>query len=208
MEEDDRPEITNPNVYIWLDVAFKTGKTNNDIAAEIKKIVSNHIQTFFEPDPCVDYMTDEAIGQKIYLIISNSLGQRVVPLIYNLPRIEAIYIYCGNKQAAESWATPNLKVRGIFTKKNPLLDQIRRDARTCVVEDAIPFTAFQPQEQGNSLHKLSPESAKFMWYRFLMSVLPLMAKHFDAKNEMVDEALKQYDDNELEKARIRKFAAT
>lgn len=208
MSEDDRREITNPTVYIWLDAAFKTGKTNNGIVTQIEKIILNRLQTFFEPDPCVDYITDEAVAQKTYLIISNNLGKSVVPVIYDLPQIEAIYIYCSNKQAAEEWATPNLKVRGIFTKNKPLLEQIRRDARTCFVEDSLPITAFQVQEQQNSVHKLSPTSSKFMWYRFLMNVLPLMAKHFNAKDEMVEEALKRYEGDEVEKKRIRDFAVT
>ena len=44
-----------------------------------------------------------------------------------------------------------------------------------------------------------------MWYRVTMYFLLLMAKHFNSKDEMPNEARAQYHNNEFEKRRIDKF---
>lgn len=201
-------DIINPINYIWLDTSLKSRGTSQTTATKIHKIVKGCLQTFNEPNACVDYMTDVASNQKIYLIISNSLGKYVVSLIYELPQIEAIYVYCGDREAAESWAKPDLKVRKIFIKEKPLLRQIFQDVRGPSSEDdALPMTAFRLLEQGNSLQKLSPESAKFMWYQVAMNVLQLMANHLDSKKELIDEARMRYHTDEVEKKKIDMFAA-
>ena len=202
-------DIINPINYIWLDASLKSRGTSQTTATKIQNIVKGCLQTFDEPNACIDYIIGEASNQKIYLIISNSLGKYVASLIYELPQIQAIYVYCGDQKAAELWAKPDLKVRKIFIKEKPLLRQIFQDIRGPSSEDdnALPMTAFHLLEQGNSLQKLSPESAKFMWYQVAMNVLQLMANHLDSKQELIDEARMRYPTDEVEKKKIDEFAA-
>lgn len=194
--------------YVWLDASLRSRGTSQTTATKIQKIAKGCLQTFNEPDACIDYITNQPSKEKINLIITNKLGKDVVPLIYQLQQIAAIYVYCGDQKAAESWATSDLKVRKIFTKEKQLLRQIFQDVRGPSTGDdnALPITAFRLLEQGHSLQKLSLESANFMWYQVAMNVLQLMANHLDSKQELIDEARKQYHTDETETKKIDIFA--
>ena len=208
MAEDDQYAAVVPISFIWLDDSVESRSDTRGTAKDIQKLVNGQLKTFVDSDECVHYMISDVTEQRIVLIISNKLGPNVVPLIYNLTQIETIYVYCGNRSIAEQWAKAELKVGNIFTKKDLLLAQIRDDVYKFTADDVIPISAFQLQEKENSLQKLSPGSAKFIWYQVTMSVLLLMARHFSPQKEMVDEAIAYYHKNKAQKEKIYEFAET
>ena len=205
MSGDDQHAVTAPVIYIWCDDSVKTRNTTQATAKNIQNLLNGRFYTYADPDDCVHDITADGVTQRIYFIISNKLGANVVPLIHDLPQIETIYIFCRNQQIAESWSKPFSKVQKIFTKKKSLLDQIRADVHQFTSDDAIAMSAFHVHEKQNSLKNLSPESARFMWYRVAMGVLLLMAKHFDSKKEMIDEARASYHNNNSQKKIIDQF---
>lgn len=206
MERGEQHAADIPIIYVWLDDTLKTTNRSQSMAIQIQELVNGRLHTYTESDDCVDDITYDEITQRIYLIVSNKIGAKLVPVIHNFSQIETIYVYCGNQQAAESWSKPYSKVRKIFTKEKPLLDQIRADVRKYVAEDDVaPMSVFHLTEKENSLQNLSPDSAKFMWFQALMSVLLMMASHFDSKKEMVDEARMFYHGNSREQKLINRF---
>ena len=207
MAKNNQHKITEPITYVWLDGSIKNQGATQTTAAKVHKLVKGRLQTFADPSECVEYITCGAAAQKLYLIVSNRLGPDVVKFVYDLSYIEAIYVYCRDQQTAKSWSQSYSKVRNIFTKEKLLLSQICQDVRDDDDHDhVLPISTFHLQEKGNSLQKLSPESAKFMWFQVAMNVLLLMAKHLDSKQEMINESRKQYHDDEFEKQRIDTFA--
>ncbi|CAF4930506.1 unnamed protein product, partial [Rotaria sp. Silwood2] len=104
--------------------------------------VRNRLLTFDDPDKCVDNITDESTTKRVFIIVSNIFGEKVIPLIHELPYIQAIYIYCGDQKKAEAWTQPYSKISGIFTKRPALLDKIRKDVDVCDTDEDLPMSVF------------------------------------------------------------------
>ena len=113
--------------------------------------------------------------------------------------------FCGNKHAAEAWAKPHLKIGNIFTKKQALLRQICSDIGTTGDDNQIPFSVFHLEEKQHSLKKLTEESTKFMWYQSIMTLLVLLAKHCNSKEEMIAESEAYYHSDPTERKKIADF---
>ena len=93
MAGNDRDEVVvvDPYIYIWLDRDVDTTQGQSTKSC-IQQMVSGRLRTFANPDECVDYMTSEITTQKIYLIVSNQFGHYIVPMIYDIPQIEKVYV--------------------------------------------------------------------------------------------------------------------
>ena len=202
MSENDQHAEGVPALYVWLDHSIKSESAIQGTAKRIQELTNGRLRTFLEPDDCVDYIISHNMVERVYLIIADELGAKVISTNCNLPQIETVYVFCSDLKAAESYS----KVGKIFTQEKSLLDQIRANLRRSPTADVIPISIFHLQKQGNSLQILSPESAKFMWYQAAMNALLFMARQLDSKQEMIIESRKQYHDDELEKQRIDKFA--
>ncbi|CAF4788794.1 unnamed protein product [Rotaria sp. Silwood1] len=208
MTSDSINNLTDDFTIVWLDNGIERTKGNRDTKLFIQQLVRHRLLTFDDPDKCIDDITDEPTTKRIFLIVSNTFGQHVVPLIYEIPHIQAIYIYCGNLQLAETWTKPYSKVSGIFTKRPALLNKIRNDIGVCDTDEDLSMSVFHLAERENTLQELTKESASFMWYRSIMIVLRLMAKYGNAKTEMIAECRTTYHDNEFVKNNIDNFEKT
>ncbi len=196
---------TNDIIIIWLDCNIEKKRNNLDTKALIRRRVRGRLLTFSDADQCVENIFHKLTSERIFFIVSNSFGPSVVPRIHDLTQIQTIYIYCGNRQIAESWSKPYPKVSNIYTEKQALLRQICDAFGACGNEDDLPMSVFHLEERQNSLQNLSEESTKFMWYQSIITVLRLMAKYCNAKTEMIAECRANYHNDEIEKKKIIDF---
>ncbi|CAF3132985.1 unnamed protein product [Rotaria socialis] len=200
--------FSNDSYIVWLDNRIEASKSSREIKSLIRQLARGRLFTSTDPDECVDYILDELATKKVCFIVSNALGPNVVPLIYGLPQIQKIYVFCGNRQAAESWVKPHFKISGIFTEKKKLLHQIGNDIDLYGKDDDLPMSVFHLTEREQTLQKLTQESATFMWYRAILMVLRSMAKYNDSKTEMIVEAKAIYRMDEIEQKKIKRFEDT
>jgi tetratricopeptide (TPR) repeat protein len=207
MAENNLSEIIDPNIYIWLDDSIENNVASRELKTQIRQMVKGRLQTFADPEKCADYITD-ITTQKIFLIVSNRFGQYVIPLIHDIPQIDTVYVYCGNRLAAESWAKPYSKVRGIFISKQSLLQKIAESVDAGGKDEDLPMSVFRFATQENSLKKLSEQCTKFMWYQAILTVLLFMAKYFNAKDDMIIASRACYQDNNAQKQKIDEFEQT
>ena len=123
---------------IWLDRNF------NEANMHLKKFLDNlhqtvtSITTFKDVDECVDFMDDIEDG-KIFLIVSDYLGQHVVPCIEKMSQLESIYVFCDNKMINEEWTSKISKVKGLYTEIESISDALQIDIKTCD-RSMIPIT--------------------------------------------------------------------
>jgi tetratricopeptide (TPR) repeat protein len=204
MAENHIGEVDVNFVVIWLDKEIDKTKENQDSKALIRHTVRNQLKTFDNPDECVDYIITEH-NKRVFLIVSGSFGYYLVPLIYQLPQIQIIYVFCVNRQRAEQWAKPHLKISGVFTEKKTLVDKIRDDIHACDKDSHLPMSIFHLEDSQNSLRNLTEDSATFMWYQLLVVVLQRLAKLSNSKNEMITECRLLYHIDPIEQGKINKF---
>ena len=100
-------------VIIWVDSNITS--SNKDIQNSIDHLrrIVNSIKTFTDVDQSIDYLSD-VINEKVLMIVSGSLGQHIVPLIYEMSQLVSIYIFCENKSRYELWTSKINKVKGVF----------------------------------------------------------------------------------------------
>ncbi|CAF5012004.1 unnamed protein product, partial [Rotaria sp. Silwood1] len=65
------------------------------------------------------------------MIVSGYLGRQIVPEIEALPQLEAIYVFCGNQSVHEQWAKKISKVKGVYTKIEPICQALEIDRQRC-----------------------------------------------------------------------------
>ncbi|CAF1595986.1 unnamed protein product [Rotaria magnacalcarata] len=70
--------------------------------AQLRHVV-NDVTICTEPIQCKQYL-DGVKDTKAFIIISGSLGQQLVPDIHSMIQLDAIYIFCSNKERHKQWA--------------------------------------------------------------------------------------------------------
>ncbi|CAF3548332.1 unnamed protein product [Rotaria sp. Silwood1] len=195
MASENSNNSTKDFIVIWLDRGVGCNKSNQRLKTDLRGLIRRRLLTFDDPDKCIDHITGAFITKQVFLITSNTFGEHIVPLIYELSNIQTIYIYCGDKKKAEAWTKSYKKISGIFTKSHELLDKIRNDVGVCNDDEDLSMSIFHIIEREKSLQKLSRESATFVWYRLILIVLRLMARYGDSKSEMIAECRTHYHNN-------------
>jgi len=154
-------------IIILLDANLNLNTNdNNSLIIRFQHLV-NLILSFHDPDQCIDFISDIK-NEKIFLIVTGSLGQNIVPLINNFHQIDSIYVYCSNKSNHEKWANKEKKIKGIFTKFEPIYDALRRDIRQC--EDyLIPFNILSSTYNENENLNLSDQL--FIYTQLMKEIL-------------------------------------
>ena len=93
---------------VWLDASVNSIQ---NIAAQQKIRASiNYLITFEQSDQCEQHVRSVSEQDRIILIVSNELGQHLVPRIHQLRHVSSIYIYDTVKQASHLWANQFCKV--------------------------------------------------------------------------------------------------
>jgi hypothetical protein len=97
-----RQRIIQNFLLIWVDPSIDQSKKDcQNTLAQLRNIV-NDINLFTEPNQCVDFLTDIK-DMNAFLIVDGSLGEHIIPLMHDIPQLDTIYIFCGNKSRHEEW---------------------------------------------------------------------------------------------------------
>ncbi|CAF1213364.1 unnamed protein product, partial [Rotaria sordida] len=65
------------------------------------------------------------------MIVSGALGQHIIPEIQALPRLHSIYVLCDNQSIHQQWVKTIPKVKGVYTKIEPICEALQIDQRNC-----------------------------------------------------------------------------
>jgi tetratricopeptide (TPR) repeat protein len=110
----------------------------------------NYSQVFNDRDACIDYIT-EFRTKKFFLILSNHVGEQMVPLINQIDQIDSIYIYFSDEIQSITWTKFYKKISGIFTDINSICEQLNKDTRRCMHNllsmSSIPFVSTTKYEK-------------------------------------------------------------
>jgi hypothetical protein len=110
----DGSQVNNNNLetfgLIWLDASVKNNKENENMEQQMRKII-NHFRKFDDKEACEQYIKQKSEEDRLVFIVSNELGQELVPLIHDLRQVSSIYVYCKNNNSSELWTSQFTKVR-------------------------------------------------------------------------------------------------
>ena len=111
-----RHRMAQNYLVIWVDGNIDPeNKDCQNTLAQLRGIVSQ-VNICATSEKCITFLNDMDDG-KAFVISSGALGQQLVSDIHGMPKVDAIYIFCGNKTRHEQWAKEWPKIQGVFTSR-------------------------------------------------------------------------------------------
>ena len=113
-------------LVVWLDDNIDEAAHEYQHSISQLQHMVNEVKIFTFIDDCVDYL-NSIQDETVFLIVSGSLGQEVVPAIQDISRVDTIYIFSSHEAAQRSWIEDYPKIKGLFTQIEPLCSRLRQD---------------------------------------------------------------------------------
>ncbi|CAF1351110.1 unnamed protein product [Rotaria sordida] len=181
---------------------------NNDIQTSITALrhIVNTIKTFDTCESCIDFINNQVKEEKVFLIVSGSLGQQLVPRIEHDIKLDSIYVFCLKKCNHEQWTSKeqHQKIKGIFIDIQDICNRLKEDIK-------------QSQHELTSIQTLSSQTsrisnyldASFMYSQLLKDII-LNIEYDDttreqAKKDFIDFCRIYYAENNAELCVIEEF---
>jgi hypothetical protein len=110
---------------IWCDPNIDDSPDSQCIQTLVKKL-NNYVQFYTDPQLCLDFIRSIK-DEKILLVISNLFEKQIIPEVYLLPTISAIYLFCVDCQQYTpiSISDQDQKTIEIFTDTEALMNSIQ-----------------------------------------------------------------------------------
>ena len=86
-------------LLIWLNADFD--EVNAEVNESLQYLQQNmpSVITFTDGQDCFEFL--DGVKEKVFMIVSGSLGQLIVPVIQDMPQLQSIYILCTDKSIHE-----------------------------------------------------------------------------------------------------------
>jgi hypothetical protein len=97
------------STFVWLDSSVNTLQESIDAQQRLKSLVKL-LKAFDRIELCEEYINSLSEVDRIVLIVSGALGQKIVSIVHEKQQVAAIYVYCGDKQRHEIWTKEFPKV--------------------------------------------------------------------------------------------------
>ena len=135
-------------------------------------------------------------NEKLFIIVSGSLGQSILPLVHNINQLISIYIFCCDQSKHEHWVTKWPKIKGVYTNIVPVCQELKKVIEQCD-RDLIPISIVSTNES-ISTTELNQLDQSFMYTQILKEIL--FDIDFDKKSikEFTNYCRKQFINNEKE----------
>ena len=117
-------------LLIWLDANLDESKADFKTPLERLRNIVASIITFQDVKECINFL-NEISEEKVFVIVSGSLGRQVIPDFEDMPQVQSVYIFCGNKAIHEQWASKITKVKGVYTDIKPICKALQIDRENC-----------------------------------------------------------------------------
>ncbi|CAF3383628.1 unnamed protein product [Rotaria socialis] len=200
-----RRRMAQNYLVIWVD--GKIDENNDDCRntlVQLRAVISD-VNVCTTPEQCVEFLNEIDDG-KAFIISSGALGQILVNDIHGIPKVDAIYIFCDNKECHESWSKDWSKIRGVFTSIKPICESLKKVAHECD-HDSIPmsFVPKQIVEEGaigsdkNNLDRLPPS------YMYSIIFKDIILEINDDDSKSMDTLVKFCQKQNISETQINEF---
>ena len=141
-----RQRITQSVLVIWEDASIdQSNKDCQNMLVQQLQSVIDDIHIFTQRDECIDFLT-EVDDMKVSLVMTDILGQQILPFIHDIPQLDGVYIYDSNKYSSEQWTKTWMKVKGVHTEIIPICESLQQTLKQ-FNQDSIAVS-FVTLEQG------------------------------------------------------------
>ena len=188
-------------ILVWLDASISEANADNEKPIDEFRKIINCVKLFTNSDACIDFLTTVQIEQ-IFLIVSRSFSELIVPCVEDLAQIHSIYVFCRNESEHEKWWQTHEKVRGIFIQIDHICASLVRDMKRCDI-DTVPINILGSSTTTTSdLNHLEPS---FMYSQLLKEILFEIKYDDQSPQKLAAYCRIQYAQNKIELCVIDEF---
>jgi tetratricopeptide (TPR) repeat protein len=182
-------------MLIWLDSSIDNDNIDcQNILTQLRHTV-NDVNMFIDGDQCIQFINN-ITNNKAYMIISGYLGQHIVPRVHNMPQVDSIFIFCGNKKRHEAWTKEWSKIKGVFTEIKPICEALKHASQQYEHNAiSISFVATSGDASSKNLDRLDP---MFMYTKIMKEILLSIKFNQEHFKQFVDYCREVFDGNEKE----------
>ena len=176
-------------ILIWLDLHInESDEYYQSSISQLRSIIFS-VNTFTDTDRCIDFLTDIS-EEKVFMILSSSFAQQLVPILRDLSEIDSIYVFCDSQFEHEIWPEQWVKLKGVFSDIDQICSTLKRDTRRF----DYSMTAISIMRTTDSLDRnLDELDQSFMYSQLLTDILLDMNYVLSGlKLEINDRNRKQY----------------
>ena len=155
-------------LVLWLDAGIDESKEDCQNSLAQLRSVANTINTFRSRDEAIDFLTEDH-GVKAFLIVEGIIGQDILPLIHDVPQLDAIYIFGSNRSEHQQWTQKWNKIKGVHTEIKVLCEALQLAAKQCNQDSiAVSFVTVGEGSSNVNLNQLEPT---FMYTQIFKEIL-------------------------------------
>ncbi|CAF5048978.1 unnamed protein product, partial [Rotaria sp. Silwood1] len=167
--------------------------------------VVNEVNPCTTAEQCIEKLQENS-EETSFVISSGALGQHLVPEIHGMPKLDGIYIFCGNKQHHQEWTKHWPKIKGVHTTIKSICEKLAVAVKQCN-QDQVTVSIIGVNEGASSedLNQLEPS---FMYTQIFKEILLDMKHGQQAIKDLVTFCQEQYKDNPQELKFIQEFERT
>ncbi|CAF3739608.1 unnamed protein product [Rotaria sp. Silwood1] len=185
---------------IWLDDNVQA-KDNRDTEQKLRSTI-NRLKKFQDIERCQKYIEQRSQKDRLIMIVSGRLGEKIVPSIHRVRQIISIYVYCMDKERNKQWASKFAKA--VVVELDELVSRIKADYKIQkIIEEPLAINIFTT---GSSAGKsTSGVNGKFVFSQVLIDcLLRLKSTQTDTK-ELIELCKDEYKGNNFELSNLREF---
>ncbi|CAF1409819.1 unnamed protein product [Adineta ricciae] len=178
---------------VWLDSSTNNSHDFYDTTTQLECILPE-INTFTDNDQCVEFIVDN-FDTKVYLIISESIEQFIIPCIHDIPNVDSIFIFSDSKDQYEQRIKQWIKVKGVCSDITRICRQITRRYES----DDIPISVIPP---GKKPDQLDPT---FMYTQIMKEILLTIEFEHKHTKEFVDYCCHTSIDDKIDHKKVKQL---
>ncbi|CAF3554000.1 unnamed protein product [Rotaria sp. Silwood1] len=117
-------------LLVWLDANMDESKKDFKNALKRLRHIVTSITIFTNARQCIDFIR-EINNEKVFMIVSGSLGQHILPTIHEWPQLDSVYVFCRKQSVHEQWAKTMSKVKGVHNHAKLICEALQIDCERC-----------------------------------------------------------------------------
>ena len=187
---------------VWLDNNIDEKKEDcRHTVAQLRRFV-NDANTFTDTEECIQFI-DDINDNKVCMIISESLGQHIVPRVHSMSQVDSIFIFCGNRKYDEQWTKEWSKIKGVFMEVVPICEALKQASQQCEQNAiSISFVDTEGHVSNKNLDRLDP---MFMYTQIMKEILLTIEFEPQHFQEFIGYCRNIFEDNKETLVNVNKF---
>lgn len=174
--------LINKLIVIWLDANVNDADDVYQNSINRLQRMTTSIHTFTNINDCTQFL-NTIKGEKILMVVSNEFINHIWPRIKSMPQVHSVYIISQNGEAQNLPNIESDKIKGIFSKVEPVSGSVKRDnsdyKQDSLIMSVIPSMKYTKKD----LKKLN----RLFIYWMMVKIITL---HLNYERDAHKEALK------------------